>query len=337
MPKMKLRMSIYLVGRKIWRKMFVVIKENLKPAELSNGESVKQVTLRIVERRNLIETGKVKMQRRRKKYPTITIGGPSKGNSDEVRIFLKNILDLEYPKEKITYLFVCADEESKKPFIEMLPKERTVLLLEKPTSEKYRGAHFLGGAWKQLQKETKTEYFLFCDTDLCFLPRTLLLELLGEERVDWDIIGPYNRMEGRDAFFDSGVAYREDGSRFGGHPPEKLSVFPIRMRSFCVCWLSKTSVWKQYEIMDPDCYIVGFWKLWEKGIKMYMCPWITVVHISGGNVEQPIAYLVQKGMLSIHKLLEEKITTEEHLNYLFKITTGKGLYAWYKPRTEKQK
>jgi len=332
---MKLRSRIYLIGRKVWRKAFLRLTEKLRPAELPYEETVEHTT-RIVEHpfilKSITERGEAKKRVRRKRYPTITIGGASKGNIDEVRIFLKNVLDLEYPKEKITYLFVCADEESKKPFIEMLPQERTVLLLEKPRSKKYKGPHFLGGAWKQLQEETKTEYFFFCDTDLCFLPRTLLLELLAEERVDWDIIGPYNRMEGSDAFFDTYAAYRENGRPFGKYPHDRLSIYPIKMRSFCVCWLSKTSVWKQYKTMDPDCFVVGFWKLWEKGIKMYMCPWITVVHISGGNVEGGLADLVLKGTLSIDGLLEEKVTTEEHLDYLFKITTGEGLYAWWKPK-----
>jgi len=184
---MKLRTSIYLVGRRVWRKIYFTIKEKLKPVELRDEGTIERITPRIIEHpfilRKVIETEREKTRASTSKSK-LTIELWSRGRVDHCNVLLASLLSQSYTGWDLTFLEdFDQNYESDAIFsrlVELIKDKGHKVIFLKPRS-------YLGcvGSAIEVMKETKTEYAMKMDDDHYFEPNVLeeLITVLEKNRI----------------------------------------------------------------------------------------------------------------------------------------------------------
>jgi hypothetical protein len=173
---------------------------------------------------------------------------------------------IDYPLEKLKFLFVVPNEEvSKRPIVEIL-KDRKVTILTDQWSGSRKGIHWIGQAWKQFQDNVDTDYVFFVDNDLDVIPSNILIDLLAASE-PWDVIGPAT-LNHRNGVPADSYPYERVGKR-GKY---------LEMKGYCMCWLAKASVFRSVKITDPDCFYSTFRKLFMMGYTILLDPTIVAFH-----------------------------------------------------------
>mgnify|MGYP001074946355 CR=1 FL=1 len=167
---MKLRSRIYVIGRKIWRKMYATVIEKVRPADLPYEGTIAQVTPLIIEHPSILkkviqpERGEV---RARKSKLTIELW--SRGRVDYCNVLLASFLSQSYTEWDLTFLEDFDQNYEDDPIfprlLKLIKERGHKVIFLKPRS-------YLGCVKSAIEvmKETETEYAMKMDDDHYFEP-----------------------------------------------------------------------------------------------------------------------------------------------------------------------
>jgi len=246
------------------------------------------------------------------KWPKIMVCLLTKNDGKYLPRFLESMSKLDYPKEKLRWVWIYGESVDNTldiilKFHEEQPYKFEVY--EEPVVDMpIRSSLYVAELCNEFKKLYRGEEFvLFADTDLVRIPKNTLKELV---RVNKDIVAPYVYIEGTKQFYDTYV-FRVKGWRFDKaildgkeygpwNPPFKDKKEPVELDSVGTFLLIKSEVFKKVKWENPAPHLQFCRNARKKGFKVFALPYIKIYHanvIQDGEFHYPVEYYVMRGVL----------------------------------------
>ena len=211
---------------------------------------------------------------------TVMIGIMVKNSARYLPVLLEQLENLDYPKDLMRVVFIYG--ESKDNSLDILKEysKRTKMKVEiyKENRDNFlrvMGIWGSGSIYKDFQDLLEEDYFLFLDSDLIFLPQSLITDLIN---INEDIVAPFVWSENYRHFYDNYI-FRIDNSRFHPFFPPGIGLdSPFEVDSVGTCFLARREVFKDTPISNPQPNLMFALNAKRKGYKIFAVPYISIIH-----------------------------------------------------------
>lgn len=280
----------------------------------------------------LLRKGKKKTQEKRineeresQEKPRVLICITAKNDAKFLPRFLEQMKDLNYPKEKLKWIWMYGKSIDDTldlilDFHKKTPYQFEVY--EEPVFEnKTRSSLWIADLLNFFKKLWKDEdYILFPDCDIVKIPPETLNVLIGAKK---DIVAPYIWIEGSKPrqFFDTYIfrvnnkTYANveiDGKKYDAwNPPFKDSKEPVQLQSVGSFILIKSKVFNKVSWDNPAPHYQFCKAARNSGFTVWSLPFLEIEHANVTGVETPhlpVEYYVVRGLLEsryLKKMQEE--------------------------------
>ena len=239
-------------------------------------------------------------------YPSILIVTPIKDDARYLPRHLKTWEEIDYPKEKIRWVFIYGES-----------KDKTKEILDKYFSDrKWNCEIYSEPQFKNLVPDTpiwiasilnsarklydNEDFVILDDADIVKISSTTLTELVS---LDLDIVAPYVWHDGRiDDFYDTYVFRTLEGKQYPHkNVPHMDSKIPIELDSVGTLFMVKGKIFKYVSFKNPVPNMQFCRNARKKGYKVWAAPWVNIFHADvsreGDKTHFSAEHYIQKGVL----------------------------------------
>ena len=254
----------------------------------------------------------------KKEWPKIMLALLTKNDSEFLPKFLKAMKNLDYPKNKLRWVWIYGRsvDNTLDIILKFHKKEKYKYeIYEEPLIERpVRSSLYIAGLCNLFKELYKGEDFvLLADTDVIEIPKNTLKEMV---KLNLDIVAPYPyRREGNKLVFYDTYIFRWKGWKFEylemngkvynyRNPPFKDLKTPVELDSVGTFFLVKGEVFKKASWSNPAPHLQFCLSARKLGYKVYALPYLKVIHANLEKEEPhyPVEWYVSRKILPSSEL-----------------------------------